>query len=264
MRRLLALTLTSLALGTSQAAGPLTVYRADAAADAPTAPVFAVVATSPVADPTLTDGVNRFYMVRNAAGASISLHADADRVAGTVVLSFDPDGGGTLRDLSIARLEALVMPGGTIDQLLAGTSPDEPAVDDILFARECLQRALDDFLSGSARDDNAMKIWFDAALAALQDARLYLGSLSPYQIAQLEKEIVDIARLIASYHLELAVAACGACDDATGQPAKVCGARDALADGDVVRNTYGSRPHEAVDLYAFSASWSLQAQDQCN
>src|SRR4029450_12605918 len=153
-----------------------------------------------VSDPTLNNGVDAYYFVRDGLGASLDLSMGLDRATGTVQITFQ--GTGTLRDDAIGSMYDLFGPAGVL-ATMAGQVPGTPLANTLESARQDGLAALDDVLADSGdRDDNAIKTWLDFCLRTLATAA---DSPSPYtsqQILDLQEQIVDIARAIVTYRLE--------------------------------------------------------------
>ena len=249
------------AFGASQAAGPYRVYRVASPASAATAvpPMTTVMSGGTVSDPTLTDGFSYFYFVRDGAGATLELGANANRLAGSVQLTFD--GTGTLREDAIGSAHDLFGPAGLL-ATMAAQAPGTPVGAALLDALQDGQEALEDLAVGSGdRDDNALQTWIDFVLRALDDARDNPAPFTVEQIAAIEEQVLELARALVTYRYELAVDHCGVCD--AGSPQNVCQAKSWLDLGNARRSGTGT-PSQVVDSYAHCISMSLQAMESCN
>ncbi|HEX5044197.1 MAG TPA: hypothetical protein VFV75_14910 [Candidatus Polarisedimenticolaceae bacterium] len=252
--------LITLAAAPAWAAGPYQVYRvasADAALSAPT-PAFTVMSAGTVADPTLANGTNAFYFVRDGSGASLDLTMGMDRLAGTVLITFQ--GTGTLRDDAVGSLMDLFGPAGVLATMVGQAPPDSPLAAALELARQDGLAALDDLATNTPdRDDNAVKTWLDFCLRALENAAASPSPFTEQQILDLQDRILEIARALVTYRLELAIAQCGVCT-VSGSP--VCQAVKRLDDGNRLR-TAGADPFRVMDAYGASINFSLQAMDAC-
>ena len=141
---------------------------------------------------------------------------------------------GSLRDLAILQLQDLTKAGGALDT---------PALSG---ARRRALEALGTL--GSAhpwRDDNALKTDIDAALRELE----VLGTPEAEALAQ---NLLEIARLIATWNVQQLTAACGTYPQA----------EDALADANSLRAADGDWS-AIVDGYAEAVAISLRRMQAC-
>ena len=241
------------------AAGPYKVYRvgsAEAALAAP-APLVTVVSAGTVSDPVLGDGNNYYYFVRDGSGASLDLGMGSDQVAGTVLITFT--GTGNLHDDALGSAYDLFGPAGVLATMeaAAGSSPVADALHEALMNGV---NALDDLIAGTPdRDDNALKTWLDFCLRALEDAKEDPSPFTLEQIEAIENQIVELARALVTYRVELAIGHCGPCAT-PGSP--VCQATSRLAQGNALRLTSAS-PSDVVDAYGAAINFALQAMDSC-
>lgn len=252
--------LITLAAAPAWAAGPYQVYRIaspDAALSAPT-PAFTVLSAGTVADPTLADGTSAYYFVRDGSGASLDLAMGMDRQAGTVLITFQ--GTGTLREDAVGSLMDLFGPAGVLATMEGLAPAGSPLADALEQARQDGLNALDDLAQGTgAFDDNAVKTWLDFCLRALDEAAASPSPFTAQQIRDLQDRILEVARALVTYRLELAIAQCGVCT-VNGSP--VCQAVKRLDDGNRLR-TAGADPFRVMDAYGASINFSLQAMDAC-
>jgi len=256
----LALLLTLTAAAPTWAAGPYRVYRVGspaAALSAPT-PLVTVMGAGTVADPTLASGTDAYYFVRDASGASLDLSMGMDRLAGSVLITFQ--GTGTLRDDAVGSLTDLFGPAGVLATMAAQAPPGSPLANTLNQARQDGLAALDDLAANSGdRDDNAVKTWLDFCLRTLEDAAASPAPFTAQQIRDLEDQILEIARALVTYRLELAIGQCGVCST-PGSP--VCLAVNRLDNGNALRVS-GADPFRVMDAYGASINFSLQAMDSC-
>src|SRR4029078_833368 len=118
------------------AAGPYRVYRVGspaAALSAPT-PLVTVMGAGTVADPPLASGTDAYYFVRDASGASLDLSMGMDRLAGSVLITFQ--GTGTLRDDAVGSLTDLFGPAGVLATMAAQAPPGSPLANTLNQARQ--------------------------------------------------------------------------------------------------------------------------------
>jgi hypothetical protein len=253
--------LITLAAAPAWAAGPYQVYRVaspDAALSAPT-PAFTVVSAGTVADPTLVSGTDAYYFVRDGSGASLDLTMGMDRLAGSVLITFQ--GTGTLRDDAIGSLMDLFGPAGVLVTMEGQAPAGSPLADALAQALQDGLAALDDLATNTPdRDDNAVKTWLDFCLRALDEAAASPSPFTAQQIRDLQDRILEVARALVTYRLELAIGHCGVCNGDLGTP--VCQAVRRLDDGNRLR-TDGADPFRVMDAYGASINFSLQAMDAC-
>jgi len=256
----LALLLTLTAAAPAGAAGPYQVYRvgAPSAALSAPAPLFTVLSAGTVADPSLTSGADAYYFVRDGSGASLDLTMGMDRVAGSVLVTFQ--GTGTLREDAIGSLTDLFGPAGILATMAAQAPAGSPLSNALNDARQDGLSALDDLAAGTGdRDDNAVKTWLDFCLRALDTAAASPSPFTAQQIKDLQDRILEIARALVTYRLELAIHQCGVCST-PGSP--VCQAVNRLDNGNALRVS-GADPFRVMDAYGASINFSLQAMDSC-
>jgi hypothetical protein len=173
------------------------------------------------------------------------------------------DPSSSLRDLAIAELTGMLASGGPLSQLAARTGAQTPQGDALSAAISGANTALAMLVSGDFNhDDNAVKTYLDAALYSLAPLLDAPGSLDALDVRDAMDDVLGIARLLAVFHLERGVAACGACDGA-GNPNKVCDAEAALASADAMRAAINPDWRSTVDTYARVIELSLQAVQAC-
>lgn len=170
---------------------------------------------------------------------------------------------GSLRDLAIHRLADLVGPDGPFEATLASTDPASPAAvafsEALGNARSALAQLVD---GGPVRDDNAMKPYIEDAISNLL-AAIAASPEAPVEAVWLVDDLVEIARMVALHHLNLATASCGSCDAARLTPVKVCAAEGLYWSGNDLRASTGPSLIDAVHQYALSVGQSILAQSRC-
>jgi hypothetical protein len=173
------------------------------------------------------------------------------------------DTSASLRDLAIVQLQSLAGPGGPMSALLAqagaGTAQGNDLAAAIAAANSVVASLLND---NTGRDDNDVKSVLDDALLRLEDVLNAPGTLNPLDVRDTMDDLLGVARLLAQWHLDRGVAACGACDGA-GNPNKVCDATDTLAHADEMRAAVSPDWRGALDEYARAIALALQAVQAC-
>jgi hypothetical protein len=173
------------------------------------------------------------------------------------------DPSGSLRDLALAELAGMTGTGGPFDALFAGAGAGTPQAAAVAAAKARAKAALATLGNDDpARDDNVLKTDLDAVLSLLDAVQASPGALDPMDVRDAMDDLLDIARLIAEWHVERATAACGDCDS-SGNPKKVCGAIAALASADAMRAAIRSDYDAIVDEYAWAIERALQAVHAC-
>ena len=142
---------------------------------------------------------------------------------------------GSLRDLAILQLRDLAQPGGRLDADGLGSARS--------WALESLHELVD---VRPTRDDNALKTYLGLAVNELE-------ALGTPEAKELIDDILEIARMIAVWNVDQAVAACGSA------PA----AEDELASADALNADPGADPSDVVDAYAWAIERALQALQHC-
>ena len=190
----------------------------------------------------LGDGTYRAQAVADTPGMGmVWVAVEGVTLASSPVVEALPVDPTSLRDLAILQLRDLTAPGGRFDDALA-----QPA-------RQRALEALVTLANGDPlRDDNVLKTDLDAVLRDLEDA----GA------ADLADDIVEIARLIALWHLDESAAACGVCDGSE-RPRRVCDAQEAFATADALRDAGTTDRSAIVDAYAWAVELALQAMQTC-
>jgi hypothetical protein len=249
----------------AQAAGPYTLHRSSDPAQVEWSSAYATTNASPFIDAvgSLDDGLDYYYLVEDDQGGPVLLAVDKDESLGTVRLWFHAVFAGSPRDLAIVRLSELTAADGPFDSLIASLEPNAglsaervvDALDDALDALDLL-RAGDVAFDPSAIDD-----LLASAVRELLVARDESGSVDPTPIDEMIEAILDVARLIAAHHIDLASASCGTC--AAGGPSELCAAETALAAGDGARLQPHSDPELTVLQYGEAASRAIDALDSC-
>lgn len=173
------------------------------------------------------------------------------------------DPSGSLRDLALAELAGMTGSGGPFDALIAAAGPGTPQADAVASAKARANAALVTLANDDPmRDDNVLKTDLDAVLSLLAAVQASSGALDPMDVRDAMDDLLDIARLIAEWHVERATAACGVCDE-SGQPYKVCDAIAAMANADAMRAAVSVDYAAVVDAYAWAVERALQAVQGC-
>ena len=107
-----------------------------------------------------------------------------------------------------------------------------------------------------------MKTDLNAVFSLLAVVEASPGALDPMDVRDAMDDLLGVARLIAQWHVDRAVAACGVCDGA-GTPARVCEAIAALANADAMRAAISPDWSAVMDEYARAVEWALQALSSC-
>lgn len=142
---------------------------------------------------------------------------------------------GSLRDQAILQLRDLTEGGGRLDTAAMGPARNR--------ALEALVTLTGD---DPERDDNALKTDLDGAIGALM-------ALDTPEAKELIDDLVEIARMIATWNVDQAVQACGSADVA----------EEALADADAMNGRPSVSPGTVVDAYAWAIERALQALQHC-
>jgi hypothetical protein len=172
------------------------------------------------------------------------------------------DPSGSLRDLALAELAGMTGAGGPFDALFAGAGAGTPQAAAVAAAKARANAALVTLANDDpARDDNVLKTDLDAVLSLLAGVQASPGALDPMDVRDAMDDLLDIARLIAEWHVERATAACGDCDPSGTK--KVCYAIAAMADADAMRAAVNVDYAAVVDAYAWAVERALQAVQGC-
>ena len=173
------------------------------------------------------------------------------------------DANASMRDLAILQLQSLIGPGGPLAGLQAQAGASSPQASAIAAAIARANHALLILANDDAsRDDNVLKIDFDAILGDLLDVLEAPGSLAGLDVRDAMDDLLGIARLIAQWHIDEASAACGVCDG-SGNTRKVCDAIDTMAQADALRATVSPNWRVVADTYAWAVERALQALQHC-
>jgi hypothetical protein len=212
----------------------------------------------------LGDGTYRARVVSNIPGAGLlEVTVEGIALAAAPTVTFTPlDPNGSLRDLAILQLMDINAAGSRFAALAAaaGTGTDQAAAVQKAWADA--SDVLDSLANGDlSRDDNLLKSGLDGVLLQLAPLLDAPGALDPADVRDLMNDLLDVARLIAAYHLDLAEGVCGVCSD--GHPRKVCDAAEALATADAARSALSPDWSSIVDAYARSVTRSIQAEHGC-
>lgn len=217
---------------------------------------------APVED--LGDGSYRARIVSDVPGRGmVDVAVEGVSLFATPTLDFTPlDPEGSLRDLAILRLRDMTAAGSRFADLLAAAGSGSAQAEGIQDAWTDASQALQTLANGdTSHDDNVLKSGLDEALKSLAPLLDRPGALDPADVQDLMNDLLDTARLVAAYHLDLAARGCGAC--AGGSPRKVCEAGDALDAADALRESVRANWSDIVDGYARSVALSLQAEHGC-
>jgi hypothetical protein len=173
------------------------------------------------------------------------------------------DPSGSLRDLAIAQLAGMTGEGGPFDALIAGAGAGTPQATAIAAVKDRANAALMTLANDDPmRDDNVLKTDLDAVLSLLAAAQADPGALDPMDVRDAMDDLLDVARLIAEWHVERATAACGVCDPSEN-PKQACDAIAALLDADAMRAAVSPDYAAVVDAYAWAVERALQAVQTC-
>jgi hypothetical protein len=173
------------------------------------------------------------------------------------------DPSGSLRDLAIAELAGMTGAGGPFDALIAGAGSGSPQAAAVAAAKARANAALVTLANDDPmRDDNVLKTDLDAVLSQLAAVQASPGALDPMDVLDAMDDLLDIARLIAQWHVERATVACGVCDPSEN-PKQVCDAIAALLDADAMRAAVSPDYAAVVDAYAWAVERALQAVQAC-
>ncbi len=173
------------------------------------------------------------------------------------------DPNASLRDLAIAQLRDLIGAGGPLATLQDAAGPrssQSRVLGEVLgTGSDALSTLVNDDLM---RDDNVLKGDFDVMVSQLAFILDAPGSLSSLDVLDAMNDLLDVAKLIAEYHIDRASEACGVCDG-SGHPMKVCNAVDAMAQADEMRTLVSPDWGAIADAYARAVEWALQAFHLC-
>ncbi|HJQ97272.1 MAG TPA: Ig-like domain-containing protein [Candidatus Polarisedimenticolaceae bacterium] len=189
--------------------------------------------SGPVQD--LGDGSYRAVATSTVAGTgSVLVDVEGVVLATSPVVEAMPLAG-SLRDLAILQLRDLTATGGRLDkEHLHGT-------------RNRALEALTTLTSDQPdRDDNALKTDLDGAIRELM-------ALGTPEAEELIDDLVEIARMIATWNVDQAVAACGSAGYAEA----------ALALANAMNANPSANPSSVVDAYAWAVQRALQALQHC-
>jgi hypothetical protein len=178
-----------------------------------------------------------------------------------VATPLDPSG--SLRDLAISMLAGLAGPAGPLSTLQAEAGEGSPQAQDLAEAIARANAALATLVEGdTSKDENVLKIDFDAILTLVEGVMESPGSLDPQDVRDVMDDLIGIARLIVQWHIDRASDACGVCDGSVNTM-KVCYAVSALDEGDALREAVDPDWGKIVDVYAQAVEWALQAFHGC-
>jgi len=212
----------------------------------------------------LGDGTYRVHIVSNIPGAGLlDVSVEGIPLTATPTVTFTPlDPNGSLRDLAILRLSSMTSVGNRFSALATAAGSGTTQASAVQQAWSDASKALGTLANGdSSRDDNVLKTDLDAVLRQLVPLFDAPGALDPADVRDLMDDLLDVARLVALYHLDLAERGCGVCS--SGSPRKVCDAADTLAAADAARAAIRPDWSAIVDAYARSVERSIQAEHGC-
>jgi invasin-like protein len=167
------------------------------------------------------------------------------------------------RDLAISELLGEVQSGGPLSTLIAeagGSAPQLAALNGTINAINTTASMLAN--SDPSKDDNILKTQLGEAMIELEEVWNTPGTVNPLDVRDAMDDLLGIARLVAQWHLDQAVAACGVCA-ASGSGKKVCTATTALATADGMRAAVVPDWSATLDEYAMVVTLALQAQQTC-
>ena len=219
--------------------------------------------SGPIAD--MGDGSYRAMAVASVAGTG-TVRASVEGVAlaslpTITATAVDPNA--SMRDLAILQLQSLIGPGGPLANLQAQAGASSPQASAIAAAIARANQALATLANDDpSRDDNVLKIDFDAILHELLDVLAAPGALAGLDVRDAMDDLLGIARLIAQWHIDEASAVCGVCDG-SGNPRKLCDAINAMAEADAMRSAVSPNWGVVADMYAWAVERALQALQLC-
>lgn len=212
----------------------------------------------------LGDGTYRVRVVSDVPGSGmLAVAVEGIPLVTAPALTYTAaDPNGSLRDLAILQLRDLTAPGGRFDALVGSAGARTPQAADAQQAWNGAAQAASDLANGDLlRDDNTLKTGLDAVLGQLAALANDPGTTNRADVIDLMNDLLDVARLVALYHLDLASQDCGAC--VGGSPFKVCNAAAFLNQADADRTAVNPDWSSIVDEYARSVEWSLQSEHAC-
>lgn len=185
------------------------------------------------------DGAVRVAVESVTLASSPAVHATA----------LDPS---SLRDLAILQLRDLTSDRGRFD---VGSGP---GAGSLASARGHALDALAILANGDPdRDDNALKNALDAALRDLGGVDDPTG-----EIADLANDLIEVARMIAAWHVDQAFSACGTCGG-SGNAKRTCAAQTQLDAADAMPRVTPSDWNAAIDAYSVAVALAVQAEQSC-
>ena len=190
-------------------------------------------------------------------------------VEGTVLSSLPTitatavDPSSSLRELAIAQLGGMTGTAGPLTTLAAqagsGTSQRNSinlAIASVNFARWMLVNG------NTNQDDFVLKTAVKSALWQLSNVLAAPGTLNPLDVRDAMDDLYGMSRELAQWHLDQAVAICGACNG-SGNPQKVCAAEASIAAADAMRAAVTPDWNAIVDAYASAIDVSDQSLQAC-
>jgi hypothetical protein len=219
--------------------------------------------SGPIVD--LGDGSYRAQVDASVSGTgSVRVTVEGVSLAALPTITATPlDPSGSLRDLAIATLSGMTGPGGPLAALSGGAGSGTPQAASLAAASARARAALATLAEDDpARDDNVVKTDLDAVLFLLEDVLDSPGALDPQDVRDTMNDLLDVARLIAEWHIDRAEDSCGVCDG-SGDPRKACDAIASMEHADSMRAAISPDWSAIVDEYARAIEGALQAYHAC-
>ena len=88
------------------------------------------------------------------------------------------------------------------------------------------------------------------------------GALDPFDVRDAMDDLYGISRDLAQWHMDQAVATCGACG-AGGNPQTVCAGEASMAAADAMRAAISPNWNAIVDAYASAIHVAVQSENAC-
>ena len=220
--------------------------------------------SGPVAD--LGDGSYRATAVSSVPGTgTVRVVVEGASLAALPAITVTPlDPSGSLRDLAIDRLAGLTSPGGPLAGLAAGAGSGTPQAATLASVLATANNALATLANDDpTRDDNVLKGGFDSMVSQLSGLLANPGALNPLDVRDAMDDLLDVARLIAQWHIERATGVCGVCVG-SGNPMKLCDAIATMEHADDMRTAISPDWGGIADEYARAVERALQAFHSCS